>query len=168
VAVDVSTLTLGTPTTGILGSGQDAYYRFTVNAGETVRVSLSTDTPGSVNDLFVRYGQVPTIGQFDVTSDTPLISNPDTVIAATQLGTYYVLVHGNSVPGTEHYTLQATPLQFSVGAITPDHASNLGSVTLTIDGAKFNANEHLEVVASDGTIRDAMQVQWVDSAKLSG
>jgi RHS repeat-associated protein len=151
---------------GDLVSGETAYYRFSADAGETLRVSLSTDTPASVNDIFLRYGEVPTIGLFDATSNTPAIPDPEAVIDASRPGTYYVMVRGSSVPSTEHYTLLAETVPFSISAITPDHGSNRGSVTLTIDGAKFNANEHLEVVAEDGTAQEATEVRWVDSTQL--
>jgi hypothetical protein len=88
------------------------------------------------------------------------------VIQATQPGTYYVMVTGNSVDGTENYSLSARTVPFSVSSITPDYGSNLGSVTLTINGAQFNANEQVEVVAPDGTVREADKIQYVNSTEV--
>ncbi len=166
IAVAVPTLAIGTPTEGTLRTGQSAYYQFTVAVGETVDLSLSTDKPHSINNIYVRHGALPTPGQFDATSSNPGVANPSTVLRATQPGTYYVMVTGNSVDGTEGFELKATAPGFSVSHVTPDHGSNLGSVTLTVDGAKFNGNEQVVVVASDGTIRTATSVQWANSTEV--
>ncbi len=166
VSVDVPVLTLGAPATGELQSGETAYYRFTVGAGETVRVALVTDSATAVNDLFVRFGEMPSLGQYDETSETPFIANPEAVIDITRPGDYYVMVRGSSVAGTEHFSLLAETVPFSISDVTPDEVSNLGSVTLTIEGAKFNSSERLEVVAEDGTLREATSVRWVDSSTL--
>ena len=64
VAVEVPMLTLGVAAAGELRTGETAYYRFTVGAGETVRVAFSTDSMTSVNDLFVRFAEIPSLGQF--------------------------------------------------------------------------------------------------------
>ena len=166
IAVDVPTLVLGTPADGTLRTGGSAYYKFTVAAGQTVDLALTTDKPNSINNIYVRHGAMPTLGQYDVTSDSPSVADPNAVIRVTQPGSYYVMVAGNSVDGIEGFALTAHTVDFSVSHITPDYGSNLGSVTLTLDGAKFNALEQVKVVASDGTERVATQVRWVNGTEL--
>ena len=166
IAVSVPTLTFGTPAGGTLTTGQSAYYQFKVGAGETVDIAAASNNPLSINNLYVRFGDLPTLGQYDATSLNPSVANPDAVVRLTQPGTYYVLLVGNSVAGNETYTLNAHTVDFSISHITPDHGSNLGSVTLTIDGAKFNANEVVTVTGVDGTTRTATSVKWVGSTEV--
>ena len=71
-------------------------------------------------------------------------------------------------PGQSGQTvsIEADVVPFSISSITPDHGSNLGSVTLTVEGAKFQANEKVEVIAADGTVRDATTIRWVDGTTM--
>ena len=39
--------------------------------------------------------------------------------------------------------------------------SNAGEVTLTIQGAKFNTNERVQIISADSTATDATRVRWV-------
>ena len=165
IQANLPTLTLGTPSSGVLMLGSTAYYQFTVAAGQTVNLSLTSDAAGSANDIYVAYQAIPTIGQFTATSKVPLTQDPTATIQETQPGTYYVLVD-ESAGGQETYTLTASTVAFSITGITPDQGSNLGSVTLTIDGADFKANEQAEIIAPDGTTRVADKVAWVNSGEL--
>jgi RHS repeat-associated protein len=158
-------LTLGTPVTGTLSTGAMAYYQFTVAAGETVNLAMTSDTAGTANDIYASYEAIPTIGQFDATSSVPVTQDPNAVIQETQPGTYYVMID-ESAGATETYTLTATALVFSITGITPDQGSNLGSVTLTISGADFTANDVVDIVAPDGTVLQASKVYWVNGGEL--
>ncbi|MGP0104360.1 CARDB domain-containing protein, partial [Rhodoblastus sp.] len=166
VSVGLPTLTLGAPVTGTLSDGQTQYYEFTASAGETINLSLSTDTPDSINNIYVKYGSIPTIGQFDAASASESSADPSVTFQTTQAGVYYVMVDANSVAGTENYTLEGQTVAYSISSITPKSGSDLGSVTLTIDGAQLDANEKVEIVASDGTVYDASQVQWVSGTQM--
>jgi RHS repeat-associated protein len=166
INVTVPELALGGSVTGTLGQGQTLLYRVNNSGGETLRFKLDSSSDLSVNDLFVSYGRAPTLGQFDATSEVPMQSDPVAQIDTSRPGTYYVMARGSSVPGNPSFTLTAEEVPFSITGITPDHGSNLGSVTLTLKGAKFKANEILEVIAPDGTAREATMVRWVDSKTL--
>ncbi len=161
----VTTLTPGTSFDGSLTDGGVAYFQFTVAAGQTVNLAMTSANAGAANDLYVSYGAIPTIGQFDVTATDPTSPNPSAVIQETKPGTYYVMVD-ESAGGQETYSLTASIVGFSITGITPDAGSNLGSVTLTISGAKFDANARVELVAPDGTVLDASKITWVNSGEL--
>ena len=155
----------GTAATGTLTTDQSVYYQLVVGAGETVNLALTSDNPTSIDNIYVRYGDLPTTGLFDNTSTNPAVADPTSVIP---IPTWNLLCagHRNSVAGSEDYSLTATALPFSISHITPDYGSNLGSVTLTIDGAQFNGDEQAEVIAPDGTIRDATEVDFVNSTEV--
>ncbi len=165
VAASLPQLTLGAASSGTLKAGGVAYYELTVGAGGTVDLSLTTDTPGSANDIYISYGAVPTIGQFDATASTPFAQNPDAVIQDTQAGTYYVLVR-DSAGNPENYSLIANTVGYSITGITPNQGSNAGTVTITINGAQFNAASQVELIGPGGAVESAQTVQWVNSGTL--
>ena len=166
LVVTVPSMALGAPVSGTLANDHSAYYQFTVTAGQTVNLQLTSNDPGSINNIYARYGSLPTQGQFDATSSNPSVADPDAVIQITRPGTYYVELTGDSVPGTETYGLSATALSFTLSHITPDYGSNLGSVTLTLDGAQFKAGEVVTVRAVDGAVRAASTVTYVNSTEV--
>ncbi len=55
---------------------------------------------------------------------------------------------------------------FSLNTISPISGSNQGTVTMTLNGADFDANSQVEVVGSDGTVYKAAQIQLVNSGQL--
>ncbi|MEZ6137702.1 MAG: CARDB domain-containing protein [Pirellulaceae bacterium] len=97
--LDATELILGASQTGTLAVGQSVYYKMDLVAGETVRLSVDSDQNSAFNDLFVRYGQFPTRGQFDHTTRTPFQADPTIILPVEQTGTYYVLLYGNQVSG---------------------------------------------------------------------
>src|SRR5262249_46327444 len=64
-AIDVPALTLGTPTSGTLSTGQSAYYKVTVGVGQTLQFVLAGQG-AAANELYVSYGTMPTRGQYDL------------------------------------------------------------------------------------------------------
>ena len=166
VSVGVPSLMLGTPVSGTLSSGKSVYYQFTVDAGEVVDLKVAGGAAGSANDLYVRYGATPTIGQFDATSATPLSQNPEAILRETQAGTYYVMLR-ESAGADETYTLTAKTVPFSVTSVGPKLGSNAGTTTLTVDGAQFKANDTVELVNSKGkVVATAAKVEWANSGEL--
>ncbi|WP_198648553.1 CARDB domain-containing protein, partial [Cyanothece sp. BG0011] len=100
VTLDVEVLTLDTPDTGTLAQGQAIYYRFDANAGQAIRLQLDSSSDQAFNELYVSYGEMPTRGQFDLTTVQPFNADPEIVIPIEQTGTYYVLAYGDQVSGT--------------------------------------------------------------------
>jgi hypothetical protein len=142
VAITVPALTLGTASTASLGQGQSAYYRVTVSAGQALRFSLQTDSANAAtasNELYVSFGAMPTSFQADFRYGKLLAANQSITIPATQAGTYYVYVRAASVTNaTESVSLTASIIPFSVTAVSPTTAGNIGTTTLQINGALFD------------------------------
>jgi hypothetical protein len=135
-AIDAPALTLGTPTSGTLITGQAVYYRVVVGVGQTLQFVLSGQS-GAFNELYVSYGTMPTRAQYDFRFSQTFAANQQITVPDTQAGTYYVLVYGANVPaGPENYTITASLVPFSVQAVTPGQAGT-GPVTLQISGAQF-------------------------------
>jgi RHS repeat-associated protein len=166
VNVDVARLTLGTPSTGSLAQGQGVYYRFDVGAGETLRLKLDSVSTTAANELYLRYGEVPTRSAFDLGFSEALSPDQEIVIPATRGGTYYVLAYGGNVPTVANYTLEADLLDFSISALGTSKGSNKGQTTVKISGAKFTTDDVVSLIATDGTQRQASKVWWKDSTEL--
>jgi RHS repeat-associated protein len=167
VNVDLERLTLGIPSTGTLGQNQGVYYRLDVGAGETLRLKLDSASTTAVNELYIRYGETPTRSLFDAGFSEALSSDQEIVIPTTRGGTYYVLAYGSNVQeGTPNYNIEADVLDFSISRLGTSLGSNKGQTTVKISGAKFTVNDVVNLIATDGTQRQASKVWWKDSAEL--
>lgn len=165
--LDAEQLTLDVPDTGILGERQAVYYRVDAPAGETLRIKFNSASEIAANELYIRYGEMPSRSTFDVGFSEPLSSDQEVIIAATRAGTYYVLAYGDDVPGTPaNYEIEAEILDFSVQDISTKRGSNRGQVTMTISGAKFSPDDVVSLIGPDGSRRIATQVLWKDSTEL--
>ena len=122
-------------------------YSGTLAAGQSISRTLDVTLPAATsgNEYFV----VKTDALDQVTNDGAGPERQAVSASATD-------VISTAVP---------TPT-LSVSKITPDDGSNLGNVTLTIDGAQFNADEQVSVIAVDGAVRTASEVRWVSGSTL--
>ncbi|WP_231607038.1 cadherin-like domain-containing protein [Crocosphaera watsonii] len=164
--LDVEQLLLDTPTTGTLGEDQAVYYRVDVEAGETLLVEFDSESVNGANELYVSYGEIPTRSQFDYSFNNALSPDQEIVIPSTQSGTYFVMAYGDGVNGDPSYQLEAQTLEFSLRELSRDNGSNLGQVTLTLNGAKLTLDAHAILIAEDGTEIDATQVVWKNEAEI--
>ena len=60
VAIDAEALPTGTSKTGTLANNQAVYYKVVVPEGQTLRVVLDSLSLTAANELYVRYGAMPT------------------------------------------------------------------------------------------------------------
>ncbi|WP_208492147.1 putative Ig domain-containing protein [aff. Roholtiella sp. LEGE 12411] len=164
---DAERLDLGTADTGSLAQGQAVYYKVDVAAGETLRVKFDSASTTAANELYIRYGDMPSRGNFDFGFSDVLAADQDILVPATRSGTYYILAYGASVGGTPaDYTIEADVLDFEILDIGTKRGSNLGQTTITISGSKFSTDDVISLVANDGTGRTASRVWWKDSTEL--
>jgi RHS repeat-associated protein len=166
-AVDVESLELGTPDTGTLGQGQSVYYRVDVPAGETLLLSFDSQSTAAANELYIRYGDIPSRGQFDIGYSQPFSPDQEIIIPSTRGGTYYVLAYGDNVTsGAPSYSITADILEFSITDLGTNLGSNKGQTTIRISGAKFTPNDVVSLIREDGTQRQASRIWWKDSTEL--
>ncbi|NCS06775.1 MAG: hypothetical protein GPJ07_09250, partial [Microcystis aeruginosa G13-07] len=166
-AVDVESLELGTPDTGTLGQGQSVYYRVDVPAGETLLLNFDSQSTAAANELYIRYGDIPSRGQFDIGYSQPFSPDQEIVIPSTRGGTYYVLAYGDNVIGdAPSYSIRADVLEYSITDLGTNLGSNKGQTTVRISGAKFTPNDVASLVGTDGTQRQASKIWWKNSTEL--
>jgi hypothetical protein len=164
-SIDVPALTPGTPATGTLGDRQSAFYKATVEAGQTLQIRFTSQAADSLNELYVSYGSMPARGQADLNFGS-FAANQQITVPATLAGTYYILAHGNDVPGSaESYSLVAAIIAFSVTAASPGTVGNAGPSTMEIDGAKFERGTTFQLIDKNGTIIQTSSAYVHDASK---
>jgi len=167
ISMDVIELTLGVPYSSQLSTGTEHYYKVTVPAGEDLLITLDSDSTSSANELYVRYGAMPTRGQYDFLYDRPFQPDQEIAIPNTEAGVYYILLRGESVPeGTANYTIIARTLNFSIRKVTPNRAGNVGRITLDVIGARFKSGIQAELVDPNGIVVPAESVYFVDGTQI--
>ncbi len=153
--VTVPGLTPGTPASGTLASGGDAYYQLNATAGETV--SLSATGPVT---LEVSYAAIPTDAVRDFASSGV---SPSITIPATLNGAYYIHVHATQ---SGAYTLSAQALGFQALGFTPTSATTAAPFVATINGAGFAPGATASLVDSGGATHAASSVEFQSPTTL--
>ena len=139
-------------TNNFTAAGQSSVFAV-ASSGGSFALTAQTGGVGSALELDVGTGYVPSPSQFDFQSgqfDSPTASL--TVPAGpSNSATYYVIVYAvslNSSPIT--YTLTATPLTFSVSAVSPTSIANSGPMTLQILGSQLAGNDTYSLAGPGG------------------
>ena len=165
--LDIAQLALDTPTSGVLGEGESVYYRIDVEAGETLLVNFDSDSIEGANELYLRYGDVPSRSTFDLGFTEAFAPDQEIIVPNTLAGSYYVLAFGDSVPeDSANFTIEADSLEFSLLNISTEQGSNQGEVTLVLEGARLTPTTDAILVANDGSERIANNVIWKNDTEL--
>jgi hypothetical protein len=140
IQTTVPALQVASPTAIVLDDGVSQLYKVSVAAGQTLRVLLDSMAASGDNELYIRYGDIPTTYAYDASYSNASAADQQAVIASTLAGDYYILVRsrgGHAVPAT----LRADLLPLSITAVTPDHGGVNDDdhrwVTLDIYGSSF-------------------------------
>ncbi|MEO7621604.1 MAG: CARDB domain-containing protein, partial [Gallionella sp.] len=144
IQVNVPLLTVANTLQTTLSAGQSRLYKVSVAPGETLRVTLDSSAIDGANELYIRYGDIPTGYAYDASYSTPVSPDQQVVIPSTKAGDYYVLVKSRSSASASTnipITLRADLLPLSITKVTPDQGG-VGDaahrwVTLDIYGAHF-------------------------------
>jgi methionine-rich copper-binding protein CopC len=166
VAMTVPALTLGVPTSDLLEPAQGLYYRVDVTAGETMLVTLDSDSTTAANELYIRYGQVPTRANFDVGYDKPLESDQRVVVELTKPGSYYILAYAATAGANQNIQIEARTIQYSVIDSDFGKGGNVGNRTIQINGAKFDRTVTATVLVPGGDDRDAIATYPVNTIRF--
>lgn len=167
IAVSMLNLPVNVLTPNVIQINSGLYYKLEIPdslQGQTMLVSLTANTLITPNELYIRYGDVPTRSVFDYGYENANSGNQDIVIPSLQKGTYYILVFNgsNSLP----VNLLAQKIDFAIRSIATNEGGNTGLVTVKIRGAKFEPG--MEVKLSNSNFGDiyATKVQYVNSTTI--
>ena len=158
---------LGVPFETTLSTDEVKVYRISVPQGETLKVRLTSSDQNASNELFLRYGDVPTGFAFDAIYQDPLGADQTAVIPATKAGEYYVLVRGHREPAANTaVTLVAEIVPFAISAVQADQGGDSRWVTLNISGAKFDLNAIVKLVRPGVAEYEPVRYQVLDSTRI--
>ncbi len=144
--VQVTQLQQNVVENGTVSQDQSEYYSFTALGGEDFSVKLSCASQDGLNELFVRYGNMPSRGLYDYLYQNPNSTSQNITISSATAGTYYVMVHGANVPvDSTGFSIVVKPLQFAIDSVRYAAAGNGGEVTFEILGAKFKQGAHAQL-----------------------
>lgn len=173
-AVDVTELQLGVPQNSTLQTGQERYYKVNAPGNETLLFTLDGQNPLTSNELFVRYGMMPSRSAFDYLFNNPYAPDQEIVVPNTFEGFYYSLARavyvpssggGGGVTTTDPFSIKAEIVPFSIRSVSPNRIGDNGQVTITIEGAKFSDGTQVKIVKGATTLTPT-EVWAVDSATL--
>lgn len=168
VTVTLPELVIGTPENTVLTDNLDKYYKIEVPdslAGETLVITLDSDGAVGNNELYLKYGETPTLSNADYFFEIPFSTYQELIVESLEAGTYYLLVTGEVQPGSEqNITLLADILPFEIRSIDAEEGGNTGNVTIRIDGAKFEPNMEARLEGSMNVT--AIQTYFINSTRI--
>jgi subtilase family serine protease len=167
LAVTVPELPLGVTLDTTLSANESRLYKVTIGANETLRVSLDALNEDSSNEIYLRYGDVPSSAEFDATYENPLQADQIARIPSTQAGDYYVLVRGNSISGSNvPIKLKAESLPFQITDVYQDQGGDSRWVTMTIEGARFSPDALVKLVRPGLNEIEPVRYQVLNATKI--
>ena len=165
--IEVAELTLSEATQSQLSTGTEHYYKVSVPAGEDLLITLDSASELSTNELYVRYGAIPSVREHDFRFDALFQADQQITVPTTQAGTYYILVRGEDVPeGSAAYAIRAELLMFEVRSVNPNRGGNVGNVTIEINGAQFRESMSARLVSPSGDAVETTKVYFNDSTSV--
>lgn len=167
VAVSVPELQLGVPLETTLSTNQERLFRVSVDADQTLLVSLTTASQNASNEVFLRHEDVPTAVKYDAAYEGPLQANQYAREGGTDAGTYYVLIRGHYEPqANTPVTLRADTLPLTITSVEPDIGGDGRYVTLVLRGAQFDEQAIVKLVRPGLAEYEPVRHQVLDSTHI--
>src|SRR5207248_823768 len=142
-------------------------YQVTVTQGNTLRVDVTSPFTTAANELFLRFGAVPTGSIYDAAYQGALQANQYAVIPSTTAGDYFVLVHGQSEPAPHTpVTILASEPPFQITDVLPDEGGDSKYVTTTILGAQFDPHAIVKLVRPGIAEFEPVRYQVMDATRI--
>ncbi len=167
IQISIPELPLETLTEANLKHEQGLYYQIQIPdelEGETLLISLDTEEENSINELYLAHESMPTRAVHDFVFSLPLSSNQQLIVNQLQAGTYYLLVYGTQeAMQDQEIDLFAEIKFFEIASMQSNEGGNTGTVTVKIDGYRFDGvTEAVLSAAGLGSI-SAMNIFPVDN-----
>ena len=169
VSVYILNLPVNVLTTGLLQPKNELYYKLEIPDslnGETMLVTLRSPSLITPNEIYIKYGDVPTRASFDYGYENGNSGYQEILIPVLTKGTYYILAYNNAASYPQNISLLAQKISYSIRSVNTNEGGNTGIVTIKIRGAKFEPNMQISLQSvSLGTIA-ASSVQYVNSTTI--
>lgn len=167
IHIDAKELMLAVPDSADLNLGDFVYYKVDVGAGLDLLITLSSNQPSGINEVWVAYGRTPVSTNFDFQNLNPVATNQQVLVPNTQAGTYYIYAQTQTPFGTpQRVEVLAEALPFSILSINPDRVGR-GMVTTQLSGAGFRPGVQIELRDTMGaTVSNAQIKTYLNSMQL--
>src|SRR5262249_13815999 len=106
-----------------------------------------------INEMYVSFGTIPTRQTHDFAA---LSAAPSQRIVFTDNhggGTYYILVYGSQIQGTNNWQLTAETGNLIVVGLGANRLGNATPATLAITGAAFDEATTVQFIGTNGVVR---------------
>ncbi|MDH4460968.1 MAG: CARDB domain-containing protein [Flectobacillus sp.] len=168
--VRVKELPIGSLTSDTLSNNSPLYYQLTIPqnlVNETLSISLKGDSAlSATNRMFLSLNKVPDANKYEYSSTIPFKANQEIIVPTLSAGVYYLTSLGNHPSQTkQQVTLFAKIIPFSITSINANKGGNTGSVTVKIEGAKFEKGMVIRL-SKQSNVYTATSVYYVDQSKL--
>ncbi|MBL7805281.1 MAG: thrombospondin type 3 repeat-containing protein [Saprospiraceae bacterium] len=138
IRIDIHTLYLDIPDSFALGNDQTRYFRLEVPdslAGNTLKFMLNSDIVEGFNEIYVRYGEMPSLTTYDYRTEASYSADQSASVPSCRAGLYYILVRSGQTPAIEpNFTLLASIFEFELTEISPNRGGKDGRVTVKASG----------------------------------
>ena len=161
VFVDVPYLPLNITLEDTISKDLESYYRLEITnlfAGEALRVNLMGDNSiNASNELYLRYGAVPTRANYDIGFSNPFEADQSLLIPELTAGTYYLLVYNNEADlPVQPISLLAEILPFEISSINANEGGNTGPVTIRLSGGQLEPDMIAKLIDVDTIVADTI------------
>lgn len=168
--ISLPELPIGVLTSNELSNEATIYYRIEVPdslAGETLLISLRGDSLNGVNELFLAHNFVPTKANHEFSHAVPFGGNQEILVPTLLPGTYYLLISGRSIASAEQtIEVLAEIIEFQLRSVNANQGGNTGSVTVKIEGAKFEEDMFVSLAQGNQSDILAQQVYFLNTTSL--
>ena len=166
--MSVPELVLGQPAAGAFAADGDArYYAVRVAIGQSIFVTLDDADNQGANDLYVRFGEMPSRSDYDGHTVAGSVADRRLQFTAPLTGYAYILAYSRQASASPAaFQITASLAQFSIGELVPASGGNVGRVTVAIRGAALPENAIPYLESADGQKIYGWPLQWTDASEL--
>jgi hypothetical protein len=152
--VSVEELVLGVEKSKQLSNNLDQFYKIAVPdslESESLLTTIEGDSINGDNELYLRFGTIPTRANFDFSHGNAFGGNQEAIVDQLQSGTYYLLAGGKKINGTfQEVKLLARKLNFEIRSVNSNKGGNSGRITFQLKGAKFSTVKKIRLKRGSG------------------
>ena len=169
IHASVQLLPIGETVQTAMPNATDLYYRIEIPPslhGETMLLTLNGDTLNGANEMYLRFGDLPSLVLFDLAHGEAVSGRQEIIVPELTTGTYYLLIRGNTRSGSQqNIRLLAEILIFQIRKVQAAKGGNAGQITLRIDGSKFEPGMTFRLEGPNSNPITATAMWYVDRTR---
>jgi 6-phosphogluconolactonase (cycloisomerase 2 family) len=168
--VDARNLPLNSFLNRGIPDNQFIYYKVKVPGnlfGQTLLITVKGDSLHASNELYVRYGALPTRNSADFSFSVPNYANQEILVPEADSGYYYIGLSGvSTLTPQQQIKLSARILPFAITRVFQNRGGNTGSVTVELTGSKFGSNMMVRLEKAGQTPIMATNLIFINSSRV--